>query len=179
MIEYQWRILEWMEKELKKIPWVSFGNCSRPKAESILILPLHLTQPAERGQQTTDHLADLRPGVVISPARTVSNGGSLNCEDDAEYPIVVQMFDRDMATRPQRDRVRTWLMWEQQVRHFFSQSDFRGEIDSVMWSAVPSSQWLSKNGFEASRDALWAVPVIVKNREPRDAKSRSGGINGE
>lgn len=180
MIEYQWRILEWMQSELRKMPWNAAGECSRPKTDNIIILPFALTQPVEgEREDRQDFLRDLRPGVVLSPARMVNVEGTLNCEDDVLYPITVQFFDKDAGTRPKAERVRSWLMWEQQVRQFFSESDFRGEIDTVMWSRVPSSQWASKAGFEVSRYALWAVPVVVRNREPRDAVSRSSGINGE
>jgi hypothetical protein len=171
---YQWEAICWIRTELKNVKFAGFPGIEAIPEENIVVHPFTLDQDSN-----DDWLRELRPGVVISPARTASVGGSLNCEDDVDYPITIQFFDRDMSTRPDEERLQGWLLWQQKARQIFSETDCRGEIPDLLWMSVPSQQWVEKQRFQRHRLALWAMPVVVKMREPRAASSRSGGINGE
>lgn len=165
-----WSILAAIQSQLRSnVAFTTFGSVRGIPSENIVIrmAPVY----ARKDDSTVWNVP--KPGIVISPARTIqvqTKGGSWNV-DDVRYPVLIQVVDGEMSGYDEA-RCRAWTKWLEQIRKYLCHGnlklavfDGRGFVNIVY---TPTTDVLDDRMFYLHGSCVGFLSVVAESLEPRD-----------
>ncbi len=157
----QWQVFDRIVQDLKtRVTFTGFGRCRGISPESIVGRYMGYGEQADEIEFSKN-----LPGIIVSPPKRVMVLREFNTKDTIQYPFLIQICDRDY-NRYSRDRMRSWMKWQEQIRQYFSEGNLRG-LAGVNRVTI-DQRWMNRKLFKLMRNHVSAHVVVVECWESRD-----------
>lgn len=127
-----WQILVKTQERLRRIDFVAEqGDSIKAIARDAIVIRKFRNVGRQQDEANFIDTQEIMPGILITPGErygTRPAQAGTNSNDDASYPILIQIIAKDDMDRATQANLRTITKWAELIGRAFQNHDFEGTI---------------------------------------------------